>query len=130
MCALGCSSSLTSYIFFLPGPHIQDLQDAKRLTKSKKDQLLTQTTRPSDSIATGSGVTMVTDNKTCDICNKSFLAKSDLQRHLLIHAGAKPFSCQVCGKDFRLKHHLQSHIFRMHGARFLPFVPDCAEYIQ
>ncbi|GBN81445.1 Zinc finger protein 347 [Araneus ventricosus] len=45
----------------------------------------------------------------CNVCEKSFRLKGDLQRHAFNHTGNKPFECEVCGKLFRRKDHLQRH---------------------
>ena len=34
----------------------------------------------------------------CDRCDKVFATKSDLNRHLKIHSGVKPFQCYQCNK--------------------------------
>ena len=39
----------------------------------------------------------------CDICKKSFVNKSSLTRHMLVHYGKKDFQCDTCSKNFALK---------------------------
>src|SRR5277367_2724109 len=38
----------------------------------------------------------------CTTCNKRFGKRSDLERHVGIHTGEKPFECKECGKAFSL----------------------------
>ncbi|CAL8256318.1 unnamed protein product [Arctogadus glacialis] len=46
----------------------------------------------------------------CTVCDKTFGLKSDLARHLQIHAIAREtFSCDVCGKSLATKPSLVSH---------------------
>ena len=45
----------------------------------------------------------------CDICDKVFAQKVNLQKHMMIHSGSKPFQCYVCGKCFRQRPSLQKH---------------------
>ncbi|XP_041131121.1 zinc finger protein 91-like [Polyodon spathula] len=53
----------------------------------------------------------------CCECEKSFASPSKLQRHYLIHAGAKPFECHLCNKTFRQAAHLKVHQ-RVHAKWF------------
>lgn len=45
----------------------------------------------------------------CDLCDKAFIKKCDLQRHQSVHTGEKPFACEYCDKRFSTKVHLQYH---------------------
>ena len=37
----------------------------------------------------------------CPNCKKQFTLKGNLKRHLLTHAGVRPFECPDCGKVWR-----------------------------
>ncbi|VDN94159.1 unnamed protein product [Brugia pahangi] len=47
---------------------------------------------------------------SCSICKKNFTQFGDVKRHMMIHTGEKPFSCSICRKSFTQKHILQSHM--------------------
>ena len=42
-------------------------------------------------------------------CYRHFRSNRNVQRHLLIHAGKKPFECSVCKRQFRQNHDLKRH---------------------
>lgn len=47
----------------------------------------------------------------CHLCSRQFARKHDLQRHIRVHTGVKPYSCLNCSKSFvrtdALKRHLR-----------------------
>lgn len=47
----------------------------------------------------------------CEVCKKEFRKPCDLERHMRVHTGEKPFSCSVCGNRFQQAHNLTKHMF-------------------
>lgn len=52
----------------------------------------------------------------CDICQKAFKRKSELNRHLRTHELKRPFVC-FCGKAYKQSAHLQNHYKSDHGSK-------------
>ena len=52
----------------------------------------------------------------CGICKKnSFVCKRDLERHMRMHSGEKPFRCEICLKHFSHKCNLKTHLKTVHN---------------
>ena len=45
----------------------------------------------------------------CDVCEKKFARKRDLENHIRVHTGDKPFMCEWCGKTCSQLANLQKH---------------------
>ncbi|XP_076366835.1 uncharacterized protein LOC143255285 isoform X2 [Tachypleus tridentatus] len=54
-------------------------------------------------------------DKVCEVCYKQTKSPSDLERHMRIHTGEKPFFCLECKKTFKSKRSQESHQFICHG---------------
>lgn len=46
----------------------------------------------------------------CKICGRACKWPSDLEKHLRIHTGDRPYQCGVCGKRFVQKSHINTHM--------------------
>ena len=45
----------------------------------------------------------------CDICSKSFISESHLNRHNMFHYDKRSFPCEQCGKSFFYQKGLERH---------------------
>ena len=50
---------------------------------------------------------------SCLVCNRSYLSKKSLNRHMRIHDDSKSITCDVCLKKFSFKSEFDSH-YRTH----------------
>ena len=53
----------------------------------------------------------------CKLCGKTFKRRNLLNKHLLVHADAKPLKCDLCGEGFRKHDYLKKHKLQHAGVR-------------
>lgn len=56
-------------------------------------------------------------NRSCSFCGKFFNSRNwrqDLQRHLMIHTGEKPYRCPFCSHRSNRAFNLRNHIHNVH----------------
>lgn len=50
----------------------------------------------------------------CDMCDSSFIQKSDLVIHTRLHSGERPFKCKICDENFIANTNLNKHMKNRH----------------
>ena len=60
----------------------------------------------------------------CDVCGRSFKAKSGLTRHSQAHSSTSKYSCQLCKATFANKGHYEGHINSHNNIK--PFKCTCS----
>lgn len=99
----------------------EDYVDLNESTNAGANPTQQQQQRPFDASNSGAA-----QRFQCDLCERSFVHKSHLVRHSMVHTGTKPYSCDQCDKSFKRKEHLQRHVIVHTGIK--PF--KCALCIR
>jgi len=63
------------------------------------------------------------DRLQCSVCGFVFKRRRDLERHMTIHTGEKPYKCSFCDQKFRSEYQHKMHELRHKGE--LPQCPVC-----
>ena len=62
-------------------------------------------------------------NNKCHLCGKTFVKKTNLKHHLMLHRGEKPWKCSLCEWRFvqkcNLKKHMRKYILSFFFKNFL-----------
>ncbi|KAI8812282.1 hypothetical protein BJ742DRAFT_673740 [Cladochytrium replicatum] len=48
-------------------------------------------------------------------CGKMFTRRYNLQSHLMVHSGERPYKCPSCGASFSRQHDLRRHVRSLHS---------------
>uniref|UniRef100_A0A3Q3ECM7 Uncharacterized LOC109524532 n=2 Tax=Hippocampus comes TaxID=109280 RepID=A0A3Q3ECM7_HIPCM len=62
----------------------------------------------------------------CQLCNKAFFTKRDVETHIRTHTGEKPFHCHLCEKKFVRSVELNAHL-RWHRGEKRHWCPYCGK---
>lgn len=102
--------------------HIRDAHQGKPATKTSRyedddtysphktpENHVKKLTRPDTVIQPVMGDDDLSNLK-CNICGKTFVKKTNLKHHLMLHRGEKPWKCHICGWRFVQKCNLKKHI--------------------
>ena len=57
----------------------------------------------------GACIVVRPNQKTCEVCGKTFSKSNNLRQHMRVHEGLRPYHCSHCGKGFRQKQNLERH---------------------
>ena len=78
----------------------------QRVPNEKKKR--SKPTKASNSATSGEKKESKPKKHACTLCPKKFTRPAELQRHIRVHTGEKPFKCELCHQGFRRKDHLTS----------------------
>ena len=91
--------------------HDQDLVE----DHGRQEDLESDPTLMNQKLILKSEVNKKADNKSCSICQKTFLYPKDLKKHELIHEQTFPFRCKLCNKGIRTISNTYKHLRVKHS---------------
>lgn len=65
-------------------------------------------------------------NFACDLCDRNFTTKRNVEEHRRIHTNERPYICATCGKSFKQRASLFVHN-RSHSEEFPFACPECPQ---
>ena len=80
--------------------HLLSHSAVKRLQCDKCEYRCNQPKVMERHMYTHSDDPMAGRNYICEICTKAFFTKQELNQHILIHGGIKPYKCKLCNGAF------------------------------
>lgn len=61
-------------------------------------------------------------SRRCDLCDKVFPLKRDLERHMVKHTGLKPYPCPYCPFRTTRREHVSNHVKNKHLALYREYM--------
>lgn len=58
----------------------------------------------------GGGTGGIVPPLTCDICNKTFTSRSNLNKHKRVQHSGEEYVCPICRRTFRNRYYIKEHV--------------------